>query len=379
MWCDMMRDNRNKEDDMSLYVHIPFCERKCFYCSFVIAVGQTHRMDEYLTSIEQEMARYKGKTIRTIYIGGGTPSFLSTEQIDYLFSAIRRNFFIHPDTEITMEANPKDLDRDKLKQIREHGINRISVGVQTMNDARLSYLGRNHNSDDVVSTVHLVQEYIPNLSLDLMYGFPQQTIEDIKQDIHAITRFNSEHLSLYTLTIEPNSRFFTQHVKLDDEQLADQYCFVIDQLHKKGYEQYEVSNFAKKGFASKHNLNYWQGGDYIGIGVGAHSYVGGRRFWNVDKFSDYLKRMRDEGMAEAGDKILSTYDQFMDAFLFGLRMNAGIDLERLQRRFDCVLDEQRQNTLKQLEEAHFLRRDQQKIKVTDEGRIVLDELCSRLV
>ena len=364
-----------------LYIHIPFCEQKCFYCSFVVAIGQTQRMDVYIDCLIEEMRHYAGRKIQTVYVGGGTPSFLTEKQLEKLFSGISAHFEVEPNSEITLEANPKDLDSPKAKFLRGLGVSRLSIGVQSMNDRFLKYLGRNHCARDVRDTFDVVRRAgFTNVNLDLMYGFPNQKEEDIKSDVKAIVELKAEHVSLYALTIEEHSRFFAQQVKLQTGEIqADHFLLVVELLEEAGYKQYEVSNFAKEGFESKHNSQYWRAEEYIGLGVGAHSYLKARRFWNVSNFQEYLKRVQDKTSAQEGERQMSVADQFLDAFLFGLRMNEGIDIKNLENKFGYKLDQRRRDLIKDFIDHHWLERYEDQLKTTSQGRLVLDELCVRLV
>lgn len=364
-----------------LYIHIPFCEQKCFYCSFVIAVGQEHRMEEYVECVCAEMPAYRGMDIQTVYVGGGTPGFLKPEQLKKVFDGIHRHFSVHPRAEVTLEANPQDLDSTKANIIFDLGVNRLSIGAQSFHDDKLKYLGRKHTAQNVVEAFDQARKAgIKNINLDLMYGFPDQTMDELEKDVATITSLGAEHISLYTLTIENNSRFFTKNLQLPDSEIqVEQYAFVKEFMEKKGYGQYEVSNFSRKGFASRHNLNYWRGGEYIGLGIAAHSYIDGKRGWNISRLPEYMKRLKDGQSPQEESRHLSVTEQFMDAFLFGLRMNEGVDVEKLEKRFNVQLDDARKSVLHQMSEHHLIVKNESLWKVTDRGRLVLDEICARLV
>ena len=310
----------------SLYIHIPFCSRKCLFCSFVIAVGQEHRREEYVTALIDEMKDYKGTSIKTIYFGGGTPSMLEEKHFERLMHAIEENFLIPKDIEITTEANPESVDRSKAQFLKSIGFNRISLGVQSMNDRYLRFLGRGHDARMAREAYDVLRQAgFANINLDLMYAFPQQTQQELIEDVKGISLLGSEHLSLYTLTIEPNSRFFAAQMKLDDdEKLAEHYLLIARILGEDGLKQYEISNFAKPGFQSAHNRSYWLGEPYIGLGVGAHGFTGRRRYWNTSNLKDYMHKISHEGHAIEGHEDLTDDQLIMERVLFGLRMNEGI-------------------------------------------------------
>ena len=294
---------------------------------------------------------------------------LSAKQLDRLMNIVRKNFSLKENCEISMEANPEDVDEAKAAVIKNLGINRISLGVQSLDDRYLKFLGRKHNSAQAREAYSILRKVgFDNINLDLMYAFPSQTEAELDADVRAIASLGSEHLSLYTLTIEPNSRFFASALKLDDEEIiAKGYQEVVSILDEYGFKQYEISNFSKKQFQSKHNKNYWLGGRYIGLGMGAHGFVGNRRYWNTSKLGEYLNNTKViEGFEDLDEKTL-----IIERVLFGLRMNEGIDegLVPLDKRtmIDYFIQE------------GFLIVEGGQLKATDKGRLVLDELSSRLI
>jgi oxygen-independent coproporphyrinogen-3 oxidase len=213
-----------------------------------------------------------------------------------------------------------------------------------------------------------------------MFSFPNQTMDELKEDVNALTQFNSEHLSLYTLTIEKNSKFYAQNIQLqDDDDQVRKYTFVCDALKAKGFEQYEVSNFSKPAKASAHNLNYWLGNHYIGLGIGAHSHIGAKRSWNISKLTEYISRMEKGLSVEGGSEALTPYHKMKETVLFGLRMNRGVDISQITERFDCFLGDKELKKIDQFIEGGFLVKDNGVLKASADGRLVLDELCARLV
>jgi oxygen-independent coproporphyrinogen III oxidase len=357
----------------SLYIHIPFCSRKCLFCSFVIAVGQEHRREEYVNALINEMKKNKGRRIETIYFGGGTPSMLDENHLDVLMDAIKNNFSFQNDIEITIEANPESINRTKARFLKTKGFNRISLGVQSINDRYLKFLGRNHDASMAREAYRILREAgFANINLDLMYAFPGETKEELEEDARAISMLGSEHLSLYTLTIEPNSRFYATQMKLDDdEKCADQYIRIGRILREYGFGQYEVSNFAKPGFESAHNKNYWLGSPYIGLGVGAHGFTGRRRYWNTSNLQDYMQRIARGEETIDGFEDLTDTQLSMEKVLFGLRMNEGISWDLVP----SIKHEQIRTWIKD----GFLLLEKQCLKTTDRGRLILDELSARLI
>ncbi len=364
----------------TLYIHIPFCSRKCYYCSFVIVVGQEAKADDYLEVLAIEADQYAGYDIEHVYIGGGTPSLLSPRQIEVLFSMIHRSFTISAEAEITLEANPEGLDCDRLAAMRSAGVTRLSLGVQTLNDDYLKQLGRIHRSAKVPEALAAIRRSgFNNVNCDLMFGFPGQTEDQLRQDIQGMLAFQTEHISLYSLTIDPRSRFHTDQVRIDAHQQARQYELIMEAMTSAGYRHYEVSNFARPGYESRHNLHYWEMGAYIGLGVGAHSFVDGIRFSNPASLGSYIKGVQADKLEREEINRLDDASQLAEAIAFGLRMIKGVDVGRLEQRYAVQLDDERQSALDQLVRQKLLEVDGQHYRVTRAGLMVLDEISARLI
>ena len=368
-------------DASSLYIHIPFCERKCFYCSFVVVIAQDQKTGDYLECLSEEMRLYKGTRLASVYLGGGTPTYLSAAQLEKLFKDIKKNFSFQTETEFTIEANPEGLTSETLEMIKDFGVNRLSLGVQTLSDRHLKYLGRCHDAKQALDAFDLVRKKgFRNVNLDLMFSFPQQSLDEIKEDVRLITALGSEHLSLYTLTIEENSRFYAAKIRLDErEELSLQYLFVLDLLKQTPFRQYEVSNFAKTGKESRHNLNYWKGGACIGLGVGAHSYWGGQRFWNVSRIDAYMSKIRQKESPVETREELSNEKRFMEILLIGLRMNTGVNVGDLQKQMNVFLPDDKRKKIDDFIEQGFFVWNNKNLIATDKGRLVLDELSGYLI
>lgn len=347
----------------------------------MVSIGQEKKIDLYLDCLAKEAKQYRGSEISTIYLGGGTPTYLNCDQFKRIARIIEENFKYGKDIEWTIEANPEGITLEKMQLVKNLGINRISLGVQSLNNKYLKYLGRNHDAHLALRSLEIIRKvHFNNVNVDFMYSFPEQTMEELEEDLKEITNLDSEHISLYMLTIEGPSRFYAQEVQLkNDEIQAEEYTRVAGFLGKSNFKQYEISNFAKMGWESKHNLNYWRGGNYIGLGVGAHSHLDGRRFWNVSSFKEYMGIVESTGCAREGAEELQVEQRFIERLLFGLRLNEGVDLGELQREFGHGLDEERSRWLEAFVSEKFLSRDNQKFKVTSRGRLVLDELCARLI
>lgn len=366
---------------ISLYIHIPFCERKCLYCSFVIAIAKRHHIDSYLDCLRREIERYKGRKINTIHIGGGTPTFLRDDQLMNLSKMIRSAFSCSRKCEFTIEANPEGMNPEKAKLLFDLGINRVSLGVQSFNDRYLRFLGRCHGAQQAVAAFDSLRRAgFDNINLDMMYSFPGQTRQEIKDDLKRLVDLKSEHVSLYTLAVEPCSRFYSQRLKQPgDEDRAQHYEFVASFLRRYGFRQYEVSNFSRPGKESRHNLNTWQGGNYIGLGLGAHSHLNGRRCWNVSRLNEYISRIKENGDPVEGSEVLTSQTRLRESLLLGLRMNKGVDLKKLERRFACSLTQEKKDKMQEFVRGGLLKWEGDFLRTTSRGQLVLDELSVYLI
>ena len=366
-------------DGISLYVHIPFCAAKCPYCSFAVAVGRQARAEEYLAALTLERAR-EGALLSSVYIGGGTPSCLARPMIDQLFWMIRRRFTMAPDAEVTFEMNPESVDAGKAAVLKDNGVTRISLGVQSLDDRTLSRLGRPHSADGARRALGLLRTAgFSNINADLIFGLPWQEERAALADIDAVMALGTEHLSLYALNVEEKSLFKVQGVTADEHAQAALYEEICRRAAAAGFAQYEISNFARPGFESRHNIHYWQGGEYVGLGMAAHSHIDGERFWNADTLPKYLEAVRAQGHARTGGETLLPAAKLMETFLFMLRMNRGADLHALEQRFGVEMSAGRKEILESFIEMGYLKEADMFVRATPRGRLVLDELCARLV
>ena len=323
-----------------IYVHIPFCAAKCNYCAFNSKISTAEERKSYVDALITEIKSTACPLPPTysIYFGGGTPTILTLNQLKKIFAAIQTTFNVEKNSEITIEANPGTVDKNFLRGLREIGFNRLSLGVQSFNDELLKILGRIHNSTTALETVHTAKNFFDNISVDLMYGLPNQTLDDVKVDVETAAALDVQHISIYGLEVEPNTKFFQLNevgrLNLPTENIcADMYEFIIATLPKLGYNRYEVSNFAKVGRESRHNSGYWTGAKYFGFGAGAHSYNGKIRTSNVANVADYVKNIR-AGRDVSQVEELVTKSAAMEEFCFlGLRMTAGIDAKIFYERF----------------------------------------------
>lgn len=375
---------RRKKIHMSaVYFHIPFCRKKCFYCSFTVAVAQQHHISDYTAALCAQLRACDSRGISSVYFGGGTPSQLPVEDFQKINDQLRKSFVVDDQGEYCVEINPEDAAPEKLQCYRDAGVNRISIGVQTFQERYLRLLGRVHAPDQALKAYETARAAgFSNISLDLMYGFAGQTISEIEQDLKILCDLDCDHVSLYSLTIEPGSKFYRESITTNtaaDTALAQQYLFVRDYLCRNGFEHYEVSNFAKQNKQSRHNLNYWRGGNYLGFGVAAHSHENGHRWWNAARVRDYIKRVDEGRSVIEGEEFLSPSKRLSEALVFGLRMIDGVSLPELRARYRYDLSQEQRNTIAKFCKDGFLRLEQGILRATDKGLLVLDDISVELV
>ncbi len=322
-----------------LYIHIPFCVRKCKYCDFVSFPNGDY--NEYLTALISELEEYKGTEADTVFIGGGTPSMLNGMQIERLFDGIRNNFKISDNAEISMELNPGTINAEKLAAMKNSGVNRVSIGVQSFNDRELGAIGRIHDSKSAVKAVWDVYNAgIENINIDLMTSIPYQTGESLLNSLNTAFSLPITHISAYSLILEMGTKLFEEYEagKLElpgEEEDRNNFDMLTEKMTEYGFLRYEISNFAKTGFECRHNIKYWKCQSYIGAGLAAHSYLDGRRFYNTSDMRSYLNGDRRTDDVE----ILGKTDKISEFMFMGLRMCNGIGRTEFRRRFNESLDE----------------------------------------
>ena len=321
-----------------LYVHIPFCRRKCFYCDFVSVPYNDEISDKYLNALEKESLKYKNEFIDTLYIGGGTPSVLSVYQLEHLISIIKDNFNISRLQEFTIELNPESVTKEKLNFLFKSGITRISIGLQSIFNDKLTVLGRLHNYDDFKKVYYCSKEVgFDNINVDLIYGIPGQTLNDWGKTLTEILKLNLQHISLYPLTVEPNTAFYKSNIEPDTNLQYEMYNGACKILKENGFEHYEISNWAKDKKYSRHNILYWQNKEYIGLGVSASSYYKRYRYKNNTDIFKYIENVLN-------NKDILTEKEYIDDNLYnketimlGLRLSDGVDIKFFEDKKD-VLD-----------------------------------------
>ncbi|MCY7756337.1 radical SAM family heme chaperone HemW [Bacillus inaquosorum] len=369
----------------SAYIHIPFCEHICHYCDFNKYFIQSQPVDEYLNALEQEMINTIAKTgqpdLKTIFIGGGTPTSLSEEQLKKLMDTIIR--VLKPSSalsEFAVEANPDDLSAGKLKILKEAGVNRLSFGVQTFEDDLLEKIGRVHKQKDVFASFERAREIgFDNISLDLMFGLPGQTLKHLDHSLNTALSLDAEHYSVYSLIVEPKTVFYNlmQKGRLHlppQEQEAEMYEMVMGRMEAHGIHQYEISNFAKAGMESKHNLTYWSNEEYFGFGAGAHGYISGTRTVNVGPVKHYIDLIAEKGFPYRDTHEVTIEEQIEEEMFLGLRKTAGVSKKRFAEKYGRSLDELFPSVLKDLTEKGLIHNSESAVCLTHQGKLLGNEV-----
>lgn len=358
----------------SMYVHIPFCNRICTYCDFNKVLIKNQPVDDYISALINELKFYGKNTLKTIYVGGGTPTALTVNQLDRLLKFMTENFTVTD--EFTFEANPDELTTEKLDVLNNYGVNRISLGVQTFNNDLLKVLGRTHNFDDIFKSInHLEKIGLNNYSLDLMYNLPGETFHDIDMSLKYVNELKPKHISWYSLIIEPHTVFYNK-IKQGKMSIAgsleegEKYDKVIAGLDALGYPQYEISNFAQPKHESMHNKTYWLNEPYIGAGAGSHGYTGDVRYYNIKPVNHYINNMKEHGSVVKEKVKLSQNDKFEEEMFLGLRLNSGINESRFIEKYGVAVDVVYGDVLNRLTEKKLIRRSNGYISLTKAGRMI---------
>lgn len=353
----------------SAYVHIPFCTQICYYCDFSKVFIKNQPVDDYLQALIREFESYDIEQLRTLYIGGGTPTSITAQQLDYLLTNLTKHLDLSVLEEFTIEANPGDLTDDKIEVLKKSAVNRVSLGVQTFNDKQLKRIGRSHNESQIYSTIdHLKTAGFDNISIDLIYALPGQTMEDVKENVAKAIALDIPHLSLYSLILEHHTVFMNKmrrgKLNLPQEDLeAEMFEYIIAELEANGFEHYEISNFTKPGFESRHNLMYWDNAEYYGVGAGASGYLNGVRYRNRGPIQHYLKAV-SEGNARLSEEVL-TKDEMMEEELFlGLRKKSGVSIAKFEEKFGVSFEERYGQIVTELCQHGLLVPDDEVVRMT---------------
>jgi oxygen-independent coproporphyrinogen-3 oxidase len=368
-----------------IYLHIPFCKSRCSYCDFATDVWRnSEAVERYVAALRQEIgsAELLSHLIDTIYFGGGTPSLLTPQQVEAILEILRAKFSVVEDTEITMEMNPATVTPEILVGYKRLGVNRASFGVQTFNDRDLKLLARGHDADDARTTFRMLRDAgFDNISFDLIAGLPGQTLADWKANLEEAVRMSPEHISLYLLEIHEGTPLAEQvrsgrRPMPDDETAAAMYEMMLDRLGAAGYEQYEISNFSRPGFQSRHNTKYWRLEPVYGFGVSAHTFDGRRRYANDRDTAAYVRAVESGRSAEVSTELADTAAEYV---YLGLRMENGIALDQYSTRFAKDLLREYADELERLEDSGLIKTTDGRLRLTPKGKLFSNEVFAVFV
>ena len=362
----------NRRIPLELYVHLPFCVRKCQYCDFLSGPSDEETKDRYIEALLKEIRaaeHTEDYEIVSVFIGGGTPSALKAEAIASIMRTLQEQFFFCEDAEVTIEANPGTVDLKKLTIYRNVGINRLSLGLQSTDAEELKLLGRIHSYEEFLKSYEWAREAgFSNINIDLMFAIPGQTGEAWRQHLYQVAELNPEHISAYSLIIEEGTPFAEQNLDLPDEDTEYQmYEDTAEILERYGYRQYEISNYAKQGYMCRHNAGYWQRREYLGFGLGASSLYGGMRFSSTHQMQEYLKESRNPDQIRKDVTVLSRNERIEEFMFLGLRMTEGISEKKFEENFDVRLMDVYGDILQKYEETGFMEHIETKWRLTRKG------------
>ena len=368
----------------SAYVHIPFCTQICYYCDFSKVFIKNQPVDSYLEHLIEEYDSYDIKKLRTLYIGGGTPTALSARQLAFLLEKLTDKLDLSYLEELTIEANPGDLDLEKIAVLKDSLVNRVSLGVQTFNDRMLKQIGRSHSEKDIYENIaNLKKAGFDNISIDLIYALPKQTMEDVKTNVAKAIALDIPHMSLYSLILENHTVFMNRmrrgKLPLPKEDLeAKMFDYIIAELEKAGFEHYEISNFSKPGFESRHNLMYWDNAEYYGIGAGASGYVDGVRYKNHGPIRHYLQAV-EAGNARVQEEALTLNEKMEEEMFLGLRKKSGVSKKRFEEKFGVSFEDQYGAVVSELTEQGLLVPDRDIVRMTKQGLFLGDTVAEKFI
>ena len=368
----------------SAYVHIPFCTQICYYCDFSKVFIKNQPVDSYLEHLLEEFRSYDIQKLRTLYIGGGTPTALSAPQLEVLLDGLTKNLDLSAFEELTIEANPGDLDTDKIAVLKRSPVNRVSLGVQTFDNKMLKKIGRSHLEKDIYENIdRLKLAGFDNISIDLIYALPGQTMAQIKDNVAKAISLDIPHMSLYSLILENHTVFMNRmrrgKLPLPKEELeAEMFEYIIAELERAGFEHYEISNFSKLGFESRHNLMYWDNAEYYGIGAGASGYVNGVRYKNHGPIRHYLNAV-EAGNARITEEHLSQREQMEEEMFLGLRKKSGVSMARFEEKFGQSFDGLYGEIIRDLVQQGLMQIDGDRVRMTKRGLFLGDTVAERFI
>ncbi len=394
-------DSLEKENNISFYIHIPFCQIKCPYCDFNTYENIENFIPNYMKGINIEINNWEKilvpYNVKSIYFGGGTPSYIKSSYIKEIINLIKSKFSVEKNPEITLEANPVDLNIYKLSSYLDIGINRLSIGIQSFSDSLLKKLGRNHDQKSAIKSIeNTLKAGFKNFNVDLMYGIPSQSINQWRESLTKIKNYEINHLSTYNLTFEEGTPFYhwEKQGKLiapKDKKIEDMYLLQKEFLTEIGFIHYEISNWSKPKMQSKHNLRYWSGNHYIGVGAGAHSYFDNKRFSNIKSPKKYIEKMKPQNINQTNDffkkisnigiiheqETLTQKDIFFDRVMLNLRLIKGIKHQDIYREFNINFPKKFKHLLSELVDLELIEENTEITKLTDKGILLSNEIIMR--
>ena len=363
---------------LGLYIHVPFCVQKCNYCDFNSFKIKGNDKKEYLNAIEKEMKLYsdefKNKQFDSVFFGGGTPSILNIEELKRLVGSVFKNFNIKETAEVSMECNPGTINKEKLIHMKELGINRLSIGLQAIQNHHLKYIGRIHSYEEFENNYVEAKEVgFDNINIDLMYALPNHKKEEWKESLDKIISLNPSHISAYSLILEEGTKLHEMYDNeefslLDEDTDIEMYNYTINKLKENGYNQYEISNYSKEYKECKHNIIYWKCDNYLGLGPGASGYIGDIRYNNISDLNEYNHKISQNIKPIEEETILSEKDKIEEFIFMGLRMNEGISLKVFKERFNISIEDIYKEPIEKLIDSKLLELDKDNLKLTQKGR-----------
>lgn len=357
----------------ALYIHIPFCRSKCHYCDFNSYAGKSYLVPSYVQAVIKEIERLPANELYSVCVGGGTPTIMEVHCFEALFSGIYKKFHLSSNAEITVEANPESLTREKLKTLRREGVNRLSVGLQSTHAVYLELLGRVHTLSQFESVYGMAREEgFDNINIDLIFGIPGLSMDEWQQTLTKITGYKPEHISLYALSVEEGTQFHKNNISPDDDRAGDQYEYAVAYLAENGFNRYEISNFARPGRKSRHNSMYWEGREYYGVGAGASSYIKNKRTKNISDIGAYIDTILSGRHVFEEEEIIDEQKRIREKLLLGLRKSVGVICGNeedgiIKNKLDCFLKE------------GLLQYNPPVLKLSDRGILLANQIWRELV
>ena len=369
-----------------IYLHIPFCKQACNYCDFHFSTSmkmKVHFVQAIIQEIELRKDVFANEFISSVYFGGGTPSLLSKQDLDSIFEKLYKSFKIDADAEITLEANPDDLTFEKIQQLKDSPVNRLSIGVQSFRDEDLKYMNRAHNAIEALNSIKMAQdEGFQNITIDLIYGTPGMSNEDWKYNLRKSFALNLPHISSYALTVEEKTPLYYQILKknigpIDEQQSADQFKILMDEMLINGYEQYEISNFCKGNLYGKHNSSYWKKDYYLGLGPSAHSYFGNSRLWNISNNIKYIKALFQSQLPLVKES-LNTQEMYNEYVMTSLRTKWGCNLIEIEKDYSMSFSHYFKAQIKSYEINGYVFENKGIYTLSEKGKLIADRITSDL-